>query len=151
MRLFAGVWPPADVLDAIEALPRAVGTRWTLREQWHVTLLFIGEVEDARPWIDRLQDVAAKFAPRTVTLGPKTKMLGRENLVIPAAGLDDVAAAFGNDTFRGHLTLSRHATRPLAGVPFEASWHASEIALIRSHLGGGPARYETIADATFAR
>jgi 2'-5' RNA ligase len=150
MRLFIGVWPPGEVLDAIEALPRAAGTRWTLREQWHVTLRFLGEIEDPAPWAERVEEVAAQFSARTVTLGPNTKMLGRENLVLPATGLDDVAAALGTEKFRGHLTLSRHATRTLAGEPFAASWEAQEIALIRSHLGRGPAHYETIAVGAFA-
>jgi 2'-5' RNA ligase len=150
MRLFAGVWPPEDVLDAIETLPRRADVRWTLREQWHVTLLFIGEVDDDGPWVDRLHEVAARFSPPTVTLGPKTTMLGPENLVIPAVGLDDVAAAFGAEKFRGHLTLSRRATHHLAGEPFDATFDVTEIALIRSHLGQGPARYETIATGAFA-
>ena len=150
MRLFVGVWPSDEVLDAIEALPRAAGVRWTLREQWHVTLRFLGEVADPSPWADRVVEAAARFEPRTVTLGPRTKMLGRDNLVLPAAGLDDVAAALGAEKFRGHLTLSRRATHHLAGVPFDASWEVRDIALIRSHLGQGPARYETIATGAFA-
>ncbi|MEY2471003.1 MAG: hypothetical protein QOK28_332 [Actinomycetota bacterium] len=149
MRLFVGVWPSEEVRDAIEALPRAAGVRWTTRQQWHVTLRFLGEVDDPAPWIRRVSQIASEFSARTVTLGPKTALLGRENLVIPAAGLDDVAAAFGAEKFRGHLTLSRHATRKLAGVPFAATFEAREIALVRSHLGAGPARYETIATGTF--
>jgi hypothetical protein len=105
-------------------------------------------VADPAPWIERVGSVAAQFAARPVILGPKTTMLGRENLVIPARGVDDIAAALGAEKFRGHLTLSRHATRDLAGAPFSASWDVREIALIRSHLGAGPARYETIATAT---
>jgi 2'-5' RNA ligase len=148
MRLFVGVWPSEEVLDAIGGLPRPSGTRWTSRSQWHVTLRFLGEVADPAPWMDRVATVASECAPRIVTLGPKTAMLGRENLVIPARGLDDIATALGSEKFHGHLTLSRHATRELAGTPFVASFEAREIALIRSHLGRGPARYETIATAT---
>lgn len=150
MRLFVGVWPTEPVLDAIEALPRAAGTRWTTRGQWHVTLRFVGEVDDPAPWISRVHEVASQFAPRTVTLGPRTKMLGRENLVIPAAGLDDLGAACGNEKFTGHLTLSRHASRTLAGAAIGAAWEVREIALIRSHLGKGPARYETLVLASLA-
>jgi 2'-5' RNA ligase len=150
MRLFVGVWPTDDVRDAIAALPRRAGVRWTLREQWHVTLRFLGEVDDPEPWVTRVRDVAAASSVRTVTLGPRTTMLGRENLVLPAVGVDDLAAALGAEKFRGHLTLSRRATPDLAGTAFTASWEATEIALIRSHLGGGPAVYETIASGAFA-
>lgn len=147
MRLFVGVWPPADVLDAVAALPRVGDARWTRRDQWHVTLLFVGEVDDAEPWRARLQEVAAQYGARTVTLGPTTKILGRGVLVVPAAGLDDLAGAFGNDRFRGHLTLARNAPRDLAGTAVDASFEVRELALIRSHLGPSPARYETIATA----
>ena len=46
-RLFVAVWPPDEVLDAIAALPRAdePGVRWTRRDQWHVTLRFLGSAE----------------------------------------------------------------------------------------------------------
>jgi 2'-5' RNA ligase len=150
MRLFVGVWPPEDVLDAIAALPQVGATRWTRREQWHVTLHFIGDVDSPDVWVERVQEVASRFAPRTVTLGPATKILGKDVLMIPASGLDDVAAAFSDEKFRGHLTLARRASRDLAGEPFNASFAAREIALIRSHLGDGPARYETITVGAFA-
>ncbi|MEA2686121.1 MAG: hypothetical protein QOE93_1316, partial [Actinomycetota bacterium] len=47
-RLFVAVWPPAPLLDAVAALdrPAVPGLRWTGREQWHVTLRFLGAVED---------------------------------------------------------------------------------------------------------
>ena len=147
MRLFVGVWPSEDVLDAIEELERAAGVRWTLREQWHVTLRFLGEVDDPAAWAGRMREVAGAAAARVVTLGPRTTMLGRENLVLPATGVDDLAAALGAEKFRGHLTLSRRATHHLAGEAFDASFEVREIALIRSHLGAGPAIYETIASA----
>jgi RNA 2',3'-cyclic 3'-phosphodiesterase len=150
MRLFVGVWPSEDVLDAIEAMPRTGEARWTGRDQWHVTLRFLGEVEDPTPWIERVHAVASQFPPRTVTLGPETKMLGRDVLVIPASGLDDVAGALTDERFRGHLTLARRAQRSLAGTPITAAWELRDIALVRSHLGGGPARYETIATGAFA-
>jgi 2'-5' RNA ligase len=150
VRLFVGIWPTDQVLDEVAALPRVGDARWTRRDQWHVTLHFIGEVDSPEPWIERVQEVASRFAPRTVTLGPATKILGKEVLMIPAAGLDDVAAGFSDEKFRGHLTLARRATRDLAGASFSAAFEAREIALIRSHLGDVPARYETIAVGAFA-
>lgn len=147
MRLFVGVWPPEDVLDAIAALPRVGEARWTRRDQWHVTLRFVGEVADAEEWVAHVQDAASRYGPRTVTLGPATKILGRDVLMIPVAGLDDVAAEFSEEKFRGHLTLARNASRHLAGTPFRASFDVRELAVIRSHLGNGPARYETIGVA----
>jgi 2'-5' RNA ligase len=146
--LFVGVWPPEPVLALVAALARPDGARWTRRDQWHVTLRFYGEVDDAEACVEELHAVAAHHAARAVTLGPATKMLGRGVLMIPVTGLDDLGAAFGNDTFTGHLTLARNAPRDFRGAPITATWDVTEICLIRSHLGAGPARYETLATAT---
>lgn len=152
MRLFAGVWPSDEVRDALAALPRTEGVRYTRRSQWHVTLRFYGEVDDGdlASVVAALKAAAGVSAPRTVVLGPATRMLGRRLLMIPAAGLDDLAARLGVDEFTGHLTIARDAPRRLAGEPFSARFAVSEIALIRSYLGEGPARYETIATAALS-
>jgi len=49
VRLFVAVVPPGDVLDRLAALrrPPRPGVRWTRREQWHVTLRFLGEVDES--------------------------------------------------------------------------------------------------------
>ena len=166
MRVFVAVWPPDEVLDALgeavaaaQAAPAAPNApapgarpRWVGRAQWHVTLRFLGDVadDDVDAWVTTVRDVAAAHRPRLVTLGPTTQLLGRGVLMIPVTGLDDVAASLSDERFHGHLTLARHATRELAGTPISASWQAREIALVRSHLGAGPARYETIAVGAFA-
>ncbi len=151
------VWPPEDVLDAIKALPRPSlpGVRWTARDQWHVTLRFLGEahIGEVTKELDRLSAASVQ-----ATLAPKTRRLGRGVLCIPVAGLDELAAAVIEATalvgrppehraFRGHVTLARvdgRARPPLAAVP-ALSWTVATFALVRSHLGGGPARYETVA------
>ena len=48
-RLFVAVWPPPEVLDVLAALPRTErpGVRWTTRDQWHVTLRFLGMADPA--------------------------------------------------------------------------------------------------------
>ena len=158
MRLFVAVWPPADVLDAVAALPRPdhAAVRWTNRNQWHITLRFLGEVDE--PPDGLLEPLAAMTAPH-VTIGPATQRLSGRVLMIPVHGLDEVAAAVAaadDRPFRGHLTLARARQRggkipaSLAGAPIEGSWTASRVALVRSHLGGGPARYEDIASVGLA-
>ena len=49
-RMFIAAWPPSAVLDALDALPRrdVAGVRWTTREQWHVTLRYLGDVDPDR-------------------------------------------------------------------------------------------------------
>ena len=91
-------------------------------------------------------------------LAPRTQRLGRGVLCAPVSGLDDVAAVVvaatsglgrppDHRTFRGHITLARvegRAKPQLTDLPGR-SWPVATFALVRSHLGGGPARYETVA------
>ncbi|MGH3183062.1 MAG: RNA 2',3'-cyclic phosphodiesterase, partial [Streptosporangiaceae bacterium] len=60
MRLFVAIAPPSAVLDELDALveplrARRLDLRWTNREAWHVTLAFLGQVDEA---------AAAKLLPR---------------------------------------------------------------------------------------
>ena len=66
MRLFAAVIPPDEVvedLDAFLAPRREAGPfRWTLPEQWHLTLAFMPDVEERR--LDDLVERLARAANR---------------------------------------------------------------------------------------
>ena len=160
MRLFVAVRPPDDVLELIANLPRPDDTpaRWTTRDQWHVTLRFFGNVDDAAPVIDALDALRARVAPAEVTLGPRAGVLGHQVVYLPAAGLDALATAvidasrtFGEPPparrFKGHLTLARTkgSLVDLSVLDLSAAWTVDRIELIRSHLGRGPAMYETVA------
>lgn len=150
-------WPPAAVLDQIEALPRAEGAwRWTAREHWHVTLRFIGLADE--------DSVAAALsgieptAPAEVALGPQVERLGRNVVMLPATGLDHVAGAVIKATatigpvddrpFRGHLTLARRRGKgrsALVGASFSARFHLREVCLVRSESRSDGPVYETVA------
>jgi 2'-5' RNA ligase len=169
MRLFVGVRPPDDVLDLIADLPRRsrAGLRWTTRDQWHVTLRFLGEVEDPTVVVEALDGVdARRFAACEAAVGPVIETLSRQVVALPVGGLDDLAAAVIGAThtlgrpppedrpFRGHLTLARLArsargsARRLAGGivgrPLSARFTVSDVRVVRSHLGRGGARYEDV-------
>jgi 2'-5' RNA ligase len=165
VRLFVAVWPPAEVLDVLDRLPRPdhPAVRWAPRDRWHVTLRFLGDVvEDERPALEQAVAATAAAHPvRRVALGPATVRLSRSVLAVPVAGLDDLGQAINAATagfgeppedrrFTGHLTLARSRSRAvlpaaLAGLRVEAGWDVSEVALVRSHLGGGGPRYVTVA------
>jgi 2'-5' RNA ligase len=158
MRLFVAVQPPGDVLDLVAGLGRRErsGVRWTTRGQWHVTLRFLGEVDDPAPVIAALD--AAPLSAATAVLGPEVAALGRGVLVVPVHGLDDLAAGvaaatggFGEPVpdrpFRGHLTLARAkrgSVRALAGEPVAAEFAVGDVRLIRSRLDRDGARYEDL-------
>ena len=159
MRLFVAIRPPPDVIDALASLPRpeTKHLRWTTRDQWHVTMRFFGNIDDPTPITSALAGAMRGIAPFDVTIGPRAGVLGHQIVYLPVTGLTDVAStvvaatkAFGEPPptrrFRGHLTLGR--TRgglvDAASLALERSWTVRDIELIRSHLGRGGARYETL-------
>jgi RNA 2',3'-cyclic 3'-phosphodiesterase len=165
VRLFVAVVPPDDVLDRLASLrrPARPGVRWTRREQWHVTLRFLGEVDEAAvPAVVAALDAApldaappaaappAAAPPAAAVLGPRVAALGRRVVQIPVAGLDDLAAAVTAATatvgrppeprpFQGHVTLARVARgglRDLVGEPVAATFPVVDVRLVHSRPGG---------------
>ncbi len=59
MRLFVAVWPSAAVVDELRGLERPArpGVRWTTADQWHVTLRFLGEMEDPDLLTSRMEEL----------------------------------------------------------------------------------------------
>jgi 2'-5' RNA ligase len=158
VRLFVALRPPDDVLDIVAGLRRRErdGVRWTTREQWHVTLRFLGEVADPQPVATALDDAVLNGC--TAVVGPQVTALGREVVIVPVAGVEDLAAVVVAATrdvgkppatrpFRGHLTLARArhgSVRDLVGEPVEARFRVDAVRLVRSHLGRDGARYEDL-------
>jgi len=157
----AAAWriqPPADAL------------RWAEPDAWHLTLAFLGSVD-----ADTVPSAAAAIEGVTDAHRPTDVATGRlgafhrpgsarvlwygvadpDGMLAALAG--DLAAAIGltaPDPYRPHVTLARARRRPidLRGWIEAASASAPDgrlavdrIALMRSHLGEGPARYETLA------
>jgi RNA 2',3'-cyclic 3'-phosphodiesterase len=161
VRLFVAAWPPPEVLDAVEALdrPTLAGVRWTTRDQWHVTLRFLGQVDDVGAVARRLEEVGLD-AGLVAVAGPLTTRLGRSFVVLPVSGLDRLAAAVVDLTasvgeppdprpFAGHLTLARAkpgvGVGDLVGAPLSAQWPISEVTLVASELHATGARYSIVA------
>ena len=161
-RLFVAVWPPDGVLDQLAALqrPSVTGLRWTTRDQWHVTLRFLGAVDDVAGVESALAGV--EVAPVVARLGPVVGRFDHRILHVPVTNLERLAAAVVAATadlgeppedrpFRAHITLARATRRPgvdlrpLAGAPLEAEWPVDSVCLVQSHLSPKGARYETLA------
>ena len=156
-RLFIAVWPPEDVAAELTSLHRKDqrGVRFVRPENWHVTLRFLGEchVDDV---VAALDDVA--LDPARARLGPAVDVLDERALVVPVAGVDDLARAVITATrdigarppkrFVGHLTLAR--VKPRAPMPrvlgslISAEFDVTEVALVQSRLHPDGARYETV-------
>jgi 2'-5' RNA ligase len=157
-RLFVAIWPPAHVLERLDDLerPRDQGVKWVSPENLHITLRFLGdaEVDEVAEALDQVALPAA-----SARLGPAIDVLAEHSLVVPVAGLDDVADVVRSATrglgsererrrFVGHLTVARLArrARPTRSVGrlFEASFEVDEIALVESTLTDHGAVYETV-------
>jgi len=168
MRLFLAVWPDAATASVLESLPRpsCPGVRWTDSAHWHITLRFLGDASDADECLSAMDGLVMPPAP-LVLLGPRTFLLNPTVLVLPATGLDALAAAVralpvgvspgawdpaDPRPFRGHLTLAR-GRRPgdlagaaPAGRALEAGFIPAQVALVSSEREpqGGPNRYELV-------
>ena len=163
-RLFVAVIPPVGVLDMLETVPRDAhpDVRYTTRDQWHITLRFLGDA-DIDEAAAALQRVVAPAVD--VSLGPRVERLGRTVAMVPCAGLDTVAAEVRSATadiehplearaFVGHLTIARmkNARRcPATGFELAATFAATELQLVRSHLAREGARYEVVASRPLTR
>ena len=156
-RLFLAVWPPPEIIERIGALPRREqrGVRWLRASNWHVTLRFFGEAEEA--------DVAARLhdavlPPAQVTIGPAVARLGHGVVAVPVEGLGALAGAVVDVTadvgkppphrrFHGHVTVARlraGARCDLVGTPISGGFDVSEVLLVRSTLHPAGARYEVV-------
>lgn len=172
--MFVALTPSEAALDHLaeflaprrEAEP---GFRWTVDEQWHVTLAFLPRVEDRQldDLLARLARAAARRTSFSLTVAgggafpdaARAKVLyagldtgsSREELSRLATGARAAAGKAGAETggggFSPHLTLAR-ISRPddvsrwvkVLDTYRGPAWPASEITLIESHLGEGPRR-----------
>lgn len=172
MRMFVALLPPPAALDHLEeflAVRREAGPelRWTVPDQWHLTLAFLPAVADRHldDLAERLGQAAARRTAFLVSLagggafpdparakvlfsrvesdGPELERLATG--VRAAAG--KAGAGPDGGPFHPHVTLAR------TGRPIEATrwlrvldayrgdpWTAREVALVASHLGEGPRR-----------
>jgi 2'-5' RNA ligase len=179
VRLFVAITPPAVALaeiDAAVAPLRAARPElsWSSPQSWHVTLAFLGEVDEAvvprlavrlgraagrHPRLDLSAAGAGAFptAPRARVLwtgvrGDQAALRAMSDSVAAGARRAGAPPPGERRRFRPHITLARCRqpadVRPLitalAGYA-GTTWTADRIHLIRSHLGPRP-RYESLGD-----
>jgi 2'-5' RNA ligase len=129
-----------------------------------VAAAVVDAVRGAAPFAITLAGAGAfpsAHRPRTLWLGIAE---GAPGLAALAAGLEQPLAALGwppeTRPFRAHLTVARTDAAPIADAAAAAAalvraadrWRtafaADRVVLYRSHLGGGPPRYEPLATAS---
>lgn len=174
MRMFVALVPPAEALEDLGdfLLPRQEAEpefRWTVREQWHITLAFMASVEERHldDLVERLGRAAARRNPFALQIAEGGAFPNPARARVLFAGVDvgapheelrrlaTGARAAANKSgamtkggkFHPHLTLAR-LNRPAEVTRWVRvlstyrgpTWSGSEIALIESHLGQGPGR-----------
>lgn len=172
MRLFVGLAVDDAVKDALERMTLRLrakddGLRWSAPEQWHVTLVFLGEVDD---------EVQARLVRELYGVREKTLMLRVVGLgVFERAGilyaevevtpellrLHEAVAAAGKRAglaveerpYRAHVTLARSRNREgrkmierlqrsvASQTRLNARWPVSEFLLYESQLSPSGSRY----------
>jgi RNA 2',3'-cyclic 3'-phosphodiesterase len=176
MRLFVAITPPDPVLDEVEAQvarlrPAWPELRWTSRDEWHVTLAFLGEVSDkaAAALGPELAGAAHLRRPVRMSVGGAGAFPGQSRATVLWAGVQAeqvpmtklaqaaarAARAAGapppgpRRRYHPHLTLARSRPRDLRSLVASLAgcagpeWTAARIQLIHSRPQGTP-RYEEL-------
>ena len=161
-RVFAAILLPIDVqahldehLDAIRSARPDL--RWSPPARWHLTLQFIGECGPYEVYrqIDRWARRAQRGRPMELNLegaGTFPKTFIARTLWAGVGGDLDAWRRVAAPDQDPHVTLARTPEKmDLTGVVDELanyrgpSWTVDQIALVQSHLGGGPGpRYEPL-------
>ena len=156
MRLFVGVFPPAAALaDLRRTLP--AGLNLTPVAQWHLTLVFLGEVAGERVGdVERALDRVGT-EPRSIELrlagsgrfenarsaalwvGVAGDLVGLSSLQAAIRGsLADAGFGSNERAFRPHLTIAYSRDRPALAPYAGPAWQVDEFVLVRSrHNEGG--------------
>jgi 2'-5' RNA ligase len=173
-RLFIGVPLTGETRGEIEehlrrSMPEGIPGRAVPTANWHLTLRFLGATRpDQLATIVRHLRAAELGDAFEVGFGglgafarPRSARVlwigltgGLERMKALARVAEDAARAAGfapeEKSFKPHLTLSRiqpprDVTHALTGVPpLDLRMPVHEVVVFRSHLGGGPARYEAV-------
>ncbi len=176
MRTFIALELPELFEDEVTALARqlrdVVDGRFMRRETYHVTLAFLGEVDEAgvrdamaaldeacvgRSAVELASDGLGTFGrPRDATLWlglrPTPELLllaGDVRLALDAYGV-----AYDRKTFRPHITLVRRARMPQGELPalvFPEPGQAARVTLFKSELSSEGATYKPLYTVELAR
>ena len=163
----------SDLADAVAGWrqrPDLAELRWTDAGSWHVTMAFLGSIEPAEldHVIAAVTEAATSHEPMRLATGglgafpsPGRARVAWYGVADPDRQLRSLAADLAEglgldpaDRFRAHVTLARAKRAPMDLRAWLAEESASapageltvdHVELMRSHLGRGPARYETLA------
>lgn len=173
-RAFVAVVPSNEVLDAVDAATTPLrgsvpDARWTMRDQWHVTLQFLGNHVDLdavgaalKPLSEMGGDARlggggafpAQGRGRVLWLGlaEGAELIGRLATAVGSL-LAPVGYEPDSRPFHAHLTLARlkapgdlrEVVAALDGMAIGPTWAVNEVVLFQSHTRRTGAEYEQVA------
>ena len=178
-RAFVAVVPSDEVLDAIKAATAPLrgsvpDARWTMRDQWHVTLQFLGnhvDLDAVATALGALSEAGgdarlggggafpAEGRGRVLWLGVAegAELVGR---LATAVGALLAPVGYEPDTrpFHAHLTLARlkapsdlrEVVVAFDGMAIGPAWPVGEVVLFQSHTRRTGAEYEQVARIALA-
>jgi len=173
MRLFVGLGLPTKVRDRLSILSGGVeGARWISKENLHLTLHFLGDVDrETAEEVDlNLSRVEAPAFPLSIgevgyfgkTKGPRALwagISGGEELLLlrgrVGAALERAGIKTDSRKYKPHITLARlKHVKSEALVGFLENnisltldpFLVERFTLFRSHLGNGGSYYEALAE-----
>ena len=174
-------YPPVDVREHFKSMvdglavsrPREQSVRLHSAERWHLTVAFIGDVEEPDAAVAALDELKATAAPTVRIAGGKT--LGRHqfrHLVaqLESDDLEPLGRAVRRALKRHRLPYDRRPWQPHVTIARPGDvldrdeldgdlatlaayrgppWRMDEVRLMRSHLGPKP-EYEVVAAVTLS-
>lgn len=169
MRAFIALEPPEEFIEDVAAMARvlsaAVEGRFVPRQNYHVTLAFLGDIDEAqaREAMDAMDGVCAtantvpmcsdglgKFgrasdATLWMGLAPDAELTGLADRMREA--LRSRGIGFGDKPFLPHITLARRARLPKGALPelvFPLPCNAARVTLFKSTLSRDGAQYKPL-------
>ena len=170
MRLFVGLGLTADARHALHTAVAGLGVRGrlTAKENYHLTLAFLGDHEEQLTALQEILRVAAQECPPLTLTATGFGFFGRRTMrccmqnSAPAKPLDALAHAlrrrlrdagepFDEKPFAAHITLARQAN--LAGIslpqPAPVAFMVTKLTLYHSARMQGVLRYRPVFEAPF--
>jgi 2'-5' RNA ligase len=164
MRLFFAVWPDTATQECLAAAAAAVdygaGAQLVSRENYHLTLAFVGEVAESH--LPDLQTIGRELRSPGFTLKfdayeywPKPEVVVCAAREIPGALAEIWERLHGNlaahnlaqnpKRLRPHTTLARKVSQaPVWTAMSEFAWIAREFSLVRSDTTGTRSVYTVV-------
>lgn len=169
MRAFIALEPPEKFVEDVAAMARvlsaAVEGRFVPRQNYHVTLAFLGDVDEAqaREAMDAMDEACAEAAAvsmrpdglgkfgrasdATLWMGltPDPELTGLAERLREA--LRSCGIGFDDKPFLPHITLARRAKLPKGALPelaFPLPCNAARVTLFKSTLSRDGAQYKPL-------